>query len=117
MKPGTCFIGAANAPGWTAEVSAMTAIPLHVARVGGHQLRFFQSPMNDGCPDFPWHSVDDLHRCLGLNREQRKFFLHKLKAKHNEVRTVATAEGIITVAPHFMAQGTVVQWSKPGERL
>jgi hypothetical protein len=27
--------------------------PLHVATVGGHPLRFFRSPLNDGRPDFP----------------------------------------------------------------
>ena len=53
--------------------------PIHIATMGEHQLRFFRRPINDGMPDFPWHSVDDLYSCLGLNREQRRVFLRKLK--------------------------------------
>ena len=80
--------------------------PLHVATVGGQPLRFFKSPLNDGRPDLPWHAVDDLHRCLGLNRDARRFFLRRLR-QWGEPKTVATADGVVTVAPHFMAQGTV----------
>ena len=45
-----------------------------------------------GCPDFPWHSVDDLQQALGLNRAARKFFLHKLRSANwgNIARTIAT---------------------------
>ena len=81
--------------------------PLHTATISGQPLRFFQTPNDDGLPDLPWHAVDDLQRCLGLNRSARKYFLHTLYSKHKEVRTVATTDGIVTVAPHFMAQGTV----------
>jgi hypothetical protein len=83
--------------------------PLHVATVGGHPLRFFRTPLNDGLPDFPWHAVDDLHRCLGLNRDMRRFFLRKLKGAEwgKNVLTVATADGLISVAPNYMAQSTV----------
>jgi hypothetical protein len=80
--------------------------PLHVATVGGQPLRFFRTPINDGRPDLPWHAVEDLHRVLGLNRDARRFFLHKLR-EWGGVQTVATADGVITIAPHFMAQGTV----------
>jgi hypothetical protein len=80
--------------------------PLHTGIVGGQPLRFFRTPLNDGRADLPWHAVDDLHRCLGLNRDARKYFLHKLRA-WKEPRTVTITEGIITVAPHFMAQGTI----------
>jgi hypothetical protein len=81
--------------------------PLHVATIGGHPLRFFCTPIDDGRPDLPWHAVDDLHRCLGLNRAARKLFLSKLRTFWKEPRTVATADGLVTVAPHFMAQGTI----------
>jgi hypothetical protein len=81
--------------------------PLHIASIGGHSLRFFRSPLDDGRPDFPWHAIDDLHRALGLDRRARRFFLAKLRSAHGELRTVATADGLVTVAPHFMAQGTV----------
>jgi hypothetical protein len=88
--------------------------PLHIATVGGQRLRFFRTPINDGRPDMPWHCVDDLHKCLGLNREQRKAFLHKLKNSNWPTKTIAVADGIITVAPHFVAQGTVDTWVDTG---
>jgi hypothetical protein len=83
--------------------------PLHVATIGGHPLRFFRTPINDGKPDMPWHAVDDLHQCLGLNRAARRFFLRKLQTGpwSKCVRTVATADGLVTVAAHFIAQGTI----------
>jgi hypothetical protein len=48
----------------------MITEPLHVAIVDDRQLRFFRSPNNDGRPDFPWHSTDDLQSVFGLNRAQ-----------------------------------------------
>jgi hypothetical protein len=87
--------------------------PLHVAAVGQHSLRFFASPLNDGRPDLPWHAVDDLHQCLRLDRRQRRIFLAKLR-KWKQPHTVATATGIVTLAPHFMAQGTVDAWVEDG---
>lgn len=80
--------------------------PIHTATIGEHQLRFFRRPINDGKPDLPWHAVEDLHRCLGLNRDLRKHFLHRLRA-WKEPRTVATADGIVTVAPLYMPQGCI----------
>jgi hypothetical protein len=85
--------------------------PLHIGTIGGQPLRFFRSPLSkfDGKPDLPWHAVDDLHRCLGLNREQRQFFLRMLR-RWNGPRpqtAIATAEGVTTIAPHFMAQGAI----------
>jgi hypothetical protein len=80
--------------------------PIHIATMGEYQLRFFRRPINDGKPDFPWHSVDDLYSCLGLNREQRRVFLRKLK-EFGGTQTVATADGIVTIAPLYMAQGCI----------
>jgi hypothetical protein len=84
----------------------ITMKPLHVASVGGQLLRFFNTPLEDGRPDLPWHAVDDLHHLLGLNRDARRFFLRKLR-KRGGVETVATSDGVVTVAPHYMAQGTI----------
>jgi hypothetical protein len=81
--------------------------PLHIATVGGHSLRFFRTPLNDGRPDLPWHCVDDLHKCLGLNRDLRRIFLRKLKNAKWPSKTIAAADGVITIAPHFVAQGTI----------
>jgi hypothetical protein len=80
--------------------------PLHMGTVNSQPLRFFRTPLEDGRPDLPWHAVEDLHRCLSLNRNARKYFLHRLR-EWKEPRTVATADGLVTVAPHFVAQGTI----------
>lgn len=83
--------------------------PLHTGTVGGKPLRFFRSPLTDRRPDLPWHSVDDLQRCLGLNREQRRIMLAKFRngPYASTTRTVATADGLVIIAAHFMAQGAV----------
>jgi hypothetical protein len=88
----------------------MIAEPLHIAVLSGHPLRFFRTPLADGLPDLPWHAVDDLQRCLALNRHGRKIFLALLRSNkrwNGIVRNVATADELVTVAPHFMAQGTI----------
>jgi hypothetical protein len=83
--------------------------PLHVANVGGHPLRFFRTPLTDGRPDLPWHCIDDLQHCLGLNRQGRKVFPRMLRSSEWRAipRTVATADGVVTIAPHFIAQGMI----------
>jgi len=94
--------------------------PLYIGQVGGQPLRFFKTPLDDGRPDLAWHCVDDLQRCLGLNRHGGKIFLNMLRS-HKEyrviVQTVATADGIITLAPHFMAQGTIEAMIEASEAL
>ena len=80
--------------------------PIHIATIGGQTLRFFRTPNDDGRPDFPWHCVDDLHRCLGLDRTARKFFLRKLR-EWGGVQTVATQQGSVVIAPNYMAQGGI----------
>jgi hypothetical protein len=79
--------------------------PLHIATVGGQPLRFFKTPLNDGRPDFPWHCVDDLYCCLKFNRGERKWL--QQKARIGERRTIATADGLVIVAPHCVAQGVI----------
>lgn len=79
---------------------------LHTADVNGKPVRFFRSPQQG--PDFPWHVADDLFLALGFPRPVRKEFQRKLKADHaDQVRTVATSDGIVTIAPHYMAQGAI----------
>src|SRR5215216_3999113 len=80
--------------------------PIHVATLAGQPLRFFRTPSDDGRPDLPWHAVEDLWRCLGLNRAQRHELLRQMRLPA-EVQTIATPDGIVTVAPHFVAQGTI----------
>jgi len=83
--------------------------PLHIATIRGQQLRFYRTPNNDGCPDLPWHNVDDLQKCLGLSRQQRKFFLKEEWASEfkSAFKSIAAANGIVVIAPHFVAQGTI----------
>jgi hypothetical protein len=88
--------------------------PLHVAVIGGHPVRFFRTPLNDGRPDMPWHCVEDLHRCLGLNRDQRRIFLRELKNSKWPTKTIPAADGILTIAPHFIAQGVVDSMTDAG---
>jgi hypothetical protein len=87
----------------------MTARILHIGTVCGNSVRFFKTPNDDGRPDFPWHSVDDLQQALGLNRAARRFFLRKMRNGDwgAAVRTVAMDGGLVTIAPHFVAQGTI----------
>jgi len=86
--------------------------PLHIAIIRGHQLRFYRTPNNDGRPDLPWHCCDDLYRCMGLARGVRKHFQQQMKRGPfaSDFRTVATSGGIITIAPHYVAQGTTASW-------
>ena len=84
----------------------MLVEPIHVATVCGHRLRFFKTPISDGAPDFPWHSVEDLRCCMKLPRDLRRLMLRTERGSEfkNSYRDVATAEGIVTIAPHFIAQ-------------
>lgn len=70
-------------------------------------LRFFKAPLPG--PHLVWHAAEDLHACLDLPRSLRREFRQKLRSSEwsADVRTVATADGIVTIAPHFMAQGLI----------
>jgi hypothetical protein len=92
----------------------MTGIiqPLHVAIIRGHQLRFYRTPNNDGRPDFPWVCLDDLFRCMSSPRGFRKHFHRQAKSGpfRNDFRTAATPDGIVTIVPHYAAQGITAAW-------
>src|SRR5258707_182286 len=82
-----------------------TIEPLHVATVGGHPLRFFKTPLDDGRPDLPWVAVDDLGRCLALSRAHRRIHMAVFYRLQKEmVRTIATADGPVTIVPHALAK-------------
>ncbi|HVI67421.1 MAG TPA: hypothetical protein VM910_33310 [Bradyrhizobium sp.] len=82
--------------------------PLHIATVGGHPLRFFCTPLDDGRPDLPWVAIDDLGRCLGLSRAHRRIYLAVFYRVWKEaVRTVATPDGRVSIVPHTMARASV----------
>ena len=88
----------------------MIAKPLHVATVGKKQLRFFRTPHDDGWPDFPWHAVDDLQQCLGLDGRAseplRKAYWESAEFR-TAYRTIATEGQLTRVAPHHVAQGLI----------
>lgn len=78
--------------------------------IDGKRLRYFTSPefQNFRKADMPWHSADDLSIVLGLPQEASEMLKRKLREDWNrDVKTVATPEGITTIAPHFMAQGLI----------
>src|SRR5262245_42237874 len=80
--------------------------PLHVATVGGHLLRFFKTPLDDGLPDMPWVAIDDLGRCIGLSRAHRR--IHRALFHRLEIaRTVTTPNGRVRIIPHAIARAAV----------
>ena len=84
----------------------MIVKPIHTGTINGHPVRFFKTPMNDGRPDFAWHSTDDLMKAANLTPEMQEYFLRSMKADHSGLyQTVATPDGLVTVAPHCAAQG------------
>lgn len=79
---------------------------LHTGTINGKPVRFVRSPRTG--PDFPWHVADDLFHALTFPRPVRREFQRRLKADHAaDVKTVALADGIVTIAPHYMAQGAI----------
>jgi hypothetical protein len=77
--------------------------PLHVGTVGGKPLRFFRTPLNDGRPDMPWAAIDDVGRCIGLSRTDRRIHLRAaVRAFEGIARSVATPDGPTTIVPHTL---------------
>ncbi len=84
----------------------MTMKPIHTATINGQLVRFFKTPINDGKPDFPWNSTDDLMKSCGLPSEMIEYFMRGSKDDHGDVyRTIATPDGLVTIAPHCVGQG------------
>lgn len=86
-------------------MSALT-LPVHTGTLSGKLLRFFKAPLAG--PHLVWHSFDDLLACLKLPQSLQRDFRQKLKRDwSSDVRTVATSDGVVTIAPHWMAQGLI----------
>jgi hypothetical protein len=80
--------------------------PIHIGSLNGKPLRFFGAPIDE--PQLAWHAWDDLVACASLPRQMGERFQRSLRRDYpNAIRTVATPEGIVTIAPHWMAQGFV----------
>lgn len=86
----------------------MTALsePVHVGTVNGKRLRFFRGPSPE--PRMPFHAHADLLECLELPPEVKTVLTRKL-INHwkDDIKSVATTEGIVTIAPHYVAQGLI----------
>ncbi|WP_331299202.1 hypothetical protein [Methylobacterium oryzae] len=77
--------------------------PIYIGTLNAKPLRFFKSPTDE--PQLVWHAWDDLVACASLPRALNEKFQRSLRRDYPEaIRTVATAEGIVTIAPHWMAQ-------------
>lgn len=80
--------------------------PISRGCLNGRPLRFFRAPLSG--THLPWHAFDDLQACLALPEDVRAGLKRDLMADWSRhVRTVATADGIVTIAPHWMAAGLV----------
>lgn len=80
--------------------------PVYTGTLNGHPLRFFKAPSDE--PQLIWHSWDDLVASANLPRSLRRQFKTSLQDEYGaDIKTVATSEGITTIAPHFMAQGFI----------
>ena len=81
--------------------------PLYLGTLNGKPLRFFKAPVQG--THLPWHVSDDLKLALDMPRSLRRAFQQQIRSSEwaKDVHTVATEAGIVTIAPHFMAQGII----------
>lgn len=78
--------------------------PIHIGVLNDRSLRFFKAPLTG--PHLPWHAWDDIVTCIGLPRSLRRHMQKSLRADYAQaIKTIATTDGIVTIAPHWMAQG------------
>ena len=80
--------------------------PIHTGEIDGLPVRFFKGPVAG--PELPWHALEDLYRTMRLPRPVRRQLLERTRAfPDGEARTVASADGLATIAPNYMAQGII----------
>lgn len=81
--------------------------PLLEVDMSGSIFRYFRSPIyqNTREPDMPWHVFNDLVEALGLDEDAASFLLRRLRENWPEPKTIASTSGLVTIAPHFMAEG------------
>jgi hypothetical protein len=87
----------------------MITEPLHVAIVNDKQFRFFRSPNNDGRPDLPCHSTDDLQSVFGLNPAQCRIMATMWcnGPYEDAFHTVEISEGPVVIAPHCVVAAAI----------
>lgn len=82
-------------------MSTCTA-PIYTGTLNGIPLRLFKAPYTT--PHLPWHSYDDLMRCVGVRQTSRNELLNFIRTDHpNDVRTVAYRSEILIITPHYAA--------------
>jgi hypothetical protein len=81
--------------------------PIHTAFVGTGRLSFFKSPAS--AHDVPWHVHDDLVAALGVTDPLRAQFRSVLASGPfcEDIRVIATPDGILTIAPHAAPLGLI----------
>lgn len=80
--------------------------PVHTGCLYGKPLRFYRAPGQG--TQLPWYAWEDPQAWLSLPPDLRAYFRQALMEEWAaDVRTVATAEGIVIIAPQWMAQGVV----------
>ena len=81
--------------------------PVYTGTLNGKPLRFFKAPLPG--PHLIWHASEDLQLGMQLPRDLRRRFREQLRSSEwsSDVRTVATSDGIVTIAPHWIAQGFI----------
>ncbi|TXN06695.1 hypothetical protein FV222_04845 [Methylobacterium sp. WL103] len=80
--------------------------PIHIGELNGKLLRFFKAPTDE--PQLVWHAWDDLVACASLPRDLSERFQRSMRRDYPDgVRTIGTTEGILTIAPHWMALGFI----------
>lgn len=82
--------------------------PILVWDIEGLPLRMFASPLYQAHrqADFPWHSADDLRKILRFDSEISDLFQRRMKADWpQDVRTIATRDGVTTIARHYIGAG------------
>jgi hypothetical protein len=74
--------------------------PIHTGTLLGKQTRFFRIEGR-----MPFFAYDDLLQCLKLPRDLRRRFQRRIVNEwRDDVRTVATPDGICIIVPHAFAQ-------------
>ena len=88
--------------------------PIHIEALCLGNVRFFAPPSSK--PEFPWVAVEDLHAAMALPRAFRRYLKNTLQSSewHRETCTVATADGLVEIMPHFMAQGMISAMTEVG---
>ena len=77
--------------------------PIYTATLNGRPLRFFKAPLTT--PHIPWHSYDDLLRCIGVKQWIRDEVLEVIRTgRSGDVRTVACQSEILIITPHYAAK-------------